>query len=132
MGFEFDIQYKEGVFNTSVDALSRKEGAELLVSLIDSNIPSLMDQIKACWDSDANLTKIISELNVDPSTHTKFSWAKGELRRKGKIVVGNNAELKQQIMHWMHNSAAGGHSGRDSTSARIKSLFFWKGLVKDV
>jgi hypothetical protein len=132
MGFEFDIQYKEGVFNTAADALSRKEGAELLVSLLDSNIPSLMDQIKASWDSDATLTKIISELHVDPSTHSKFSWANRELRRKGKLVVGNNVELKQQIMHWMHNSAAGGHSGRDNTSARIKSLFFWKGLVKDV
>jgi hypothetical protein len=128
----YAVQKWGAYLSHAADALSRKEGAELLVSLLDSNIPSLMDQIKASWDSDATLTKIISELHVDPSTHSKFSWANRELRRKGKLVVGNNVELKQQIMHWMHNSAAGGHSGRDNTSARIKSLFFWKGLVEDV
>lgn len=35
-------------------------------------------------------------------------------------------------MNWLHSSSAGGHSGHDSTATRIKYLFFWKGMSKDI
>lgn len=51
------------------------------------------------------------------------------IRRKGKLVVGPNGELKQVILHWLHNSGQGGHSGRDATLARVKSIFYWKEIT---
>lgn len=36
------------------------------------------------------------------------------------------------ILHWLHDSPIEGHSGRDVTAARVKSLFFWKGMAKDI
>ena len=56
----------------------------------------------------------------------------GELRRKGKLVVGNDVELKTHILKWLHDSAVGGHSGRDATLHRVKSLFFWPKMSLEV
>lgn len=42
------------------------------------------------------------------------------------------AELKNTILQWLHYSGSGGHSGRDSTHQRIKGLFNWKGMAKDI
>jgi len=56
----------------------------------------------------------------------------GQLRRKGKLVVGLEVALKNKILHWVHTSPQGGHSGRDAILKRLKQLFFWKGLAKSV
>lgn len=46
MGFEFDIQYKEGSSNSSVDALPVNEGAKLLPMLLDKAHPNLFGLIQ--------------------------------------------------------------------------------------
>lgn len=61
-----------------------------------------------------------------------FTWLHGKLKRKGKLVIGNNLELKNQLLTWLHCSKRGGHSGRDVTIQKVKSLFYWKGLMKEV
>jgi len=54
------------------------------------------------------------------------------LRRKGKSVVGRDQEVRRQILVWLHATTCGGHSGRDSTLHRVKSVVYWKGMTKDV
>ncbi|KAL8130174.1 hypothetical protein V2J09_019329 [Rumex salicifolius] len=66
--------------------------------------------------------KIISDLQEKPQSHSHFSFTNGELRRRGKLVVGNDPAVKLHIFKWLHDSAVGGHSGRDATLHRIKSL----------
>lgn len=61
MGFDFEIQYKEGSTNLAVDALSRKNGAELLPLLLNNANEGLLDSIKKCWAFDPILQQIISE-----------------------------------------------------------------------
>jgi hypothetical protein len=132
MGFEFEIHYKEGVSNIAADALSRKTGAEMLAILLDNGQTDLLGRIKASWSADAYLQQVIRALEVNPNSYPKFSWVNGELRRRGKLLVGNVSSLKDTILQWLHDSALGGHSGRDVTAARIKSLFYWKGMNKDI
>ncbi|KAL1220367.1 hypothetical protein V5N11_005992 [Cardamine amara subsp. amara] len=71
------------------------------------------------------MRKIISELNIDKASHPLFSFDNGELLRKGKLVVGNDEAVKLHILKWLHDSAVEGHSGRDATLHKIKSLFYW-------
>jgi hypothetical protein len=73
------------------------------------------------------MSQLISDLQAKPGTHPKFSWINGELRQRGKLVMGNVSSLKDTIFQWLHNSVIGGHSGRDITIARV-----WKGMRKDI
>lgn len=74
----------------------------------------------------------MTEIQSDSKSHPKFSFPDGELRRNDKLVIGDHETLKLQILKWLHDSAIGGHSGRDATLHRIKSLFIWRGMNKDV
>ncbi|GAU32562.1 hypothetical protein TSUD_218200 [Trifolium subterraneum] len=132
MGFEFEIHYKERVSNVAADALSRKTSAELLAILVNNGQTDLLGNIKASWSTDTYLQQVIRTLQANPSSYPKFSWVNGVLRRRGKLLVGNVPPLKETILQWLHDSSLGGHSGRDVTAARIKSLFYWKGMNKDI
>jgi len=35
-------------------------------------------------------------------------------------------------LKWLHDPSTGGHSDQDVTTARVKSLFFWREMVKDI
>lgn len=55
MGFDFEIQYKEGVDNVAADALSRKTGTELLPLMLNNAQEDLIVEIKASWTIDSNI-----------------------------------------------------------------------------
>lgn len=132
MGYEFEIHYKEGRDNVTADALSRIDGGELMSLVLNSIEPDLLQQIKSSWSGDMQLQKLTDELKQNPSSHPICSCQDITLRRKGKLVVGNSATVKSFILHWLHDSAIGGHSGRDNTAARVKALFYWKGMTRDI
>lgn len=132
MGFDFEIHYKEGLENRAADALSRNAAAELLPLMLDNGQEGLLSKIKDAWNSDLLLQQLIRDLQQNPASHPKFTWHREELRRKGKLVIGADPALQKIILHWLHDSSLGGHSGRDVTAARVKTLFFWKGMNKDI
>ncbi|PHT47946.1 hypothetical protein CQW23_12154 [Capsicum baccatum] len=59
MAFDFAIEYKKGVENKVVDALSRNPSAELLAISILGPHGSLLDQINISWTIDQHLEAII-------------------------------------------------------------------------
>lgn len=125
MGYTFEIQYKQGKENVAADALSRVSGSQLLHIAISQIHHGFYESQSRLWETDHNLKKIIDDLTTQPSKHSTYSFINGELRRKGKLVVGDDPAVNLHIFNWLHNSAVGGHSGQDSTLQRIESLFFW-------
>ncbi|KAL8144068.1 hypothetical protein V2J09_017100 [Rumex salicifolius] len=67
---------------------------------------------------DPMLQKLISELQLTPTSHPAYTYVNSELRRHGKLVIGNDSAVKLHIFRWLHDSAVGGHSGRDATLRR--------------
>lgn len=132
MGYTYEIQYKQGEENHAADALSRMTGSQLLSITLSQAHEGLFDSIKLLWQSDPHLIQVISEIKNNPTSHPAYSFANGELRRKGKLVVGDDAAVKLHILQWMHDSVSGGHSGRDATLQRIKALFFWSKMSLEV
>ncbi|GJY88377.1 retrotransposable element Tf2 [Tanacetum coccineum] len=84
------------------------------------------------WVQDVEMQALITKLQADPNSTPKFTWVDGQLRRKGRLVVGNDALLKQQIITYFHKGPLGGHSGVHVTAKKLADVFFWKGLRKMV
>jgi hypothetical protein len=64
--------------------------------------------------------------------HPHYTVLDGFLFRKHKLVIPSNPQIRTHILEWLHSSHQGGHSGIKASVARIKALFYWKGLSKDV
>lgn len=130
--FNYEIQYKQGKDNVAADALSRVEGSEILHMAMTVLECDLMKQIKDCYEEDAAVKQFIENLKQNPPVKKHFSLSQEILRRKNKIAIPQSVTLRNSILDWLHCSGQGGHSGRDVIVQRVRSLFYWKGLIKDI
>lgn len=124
MGLDYIIQYKSGSENLVIaDALSRVSGAEVLclaLSVIDSNLQQL---IQHSYELDINFQHLLQDLQNGVDL-PPFTLKDGLIRRKKKLFIGPDDNLKNSILQWLHSSGMGGHSRRDATLKRVKSLFY--------
>ncbi|KAH0633599.1 hypothetical protein KY284_036385 [Solanum tuberosum] len=126
------LDTKRGVDNKVADALSRVSGAELLALVVSPTGIDLFQAIVDSWSSDAELQQLITDLQTDPSTHKQFTWSQGHLRRKGKLVIGKDQNLRTEIMTLWHSGSQEGHSGVEATLKRLLTLFYWKHMRIDI
>ncbi|KAL8141108.1 hypothetical protein V2J09_007129 [Rumex salicifolius] len=112
MGYSYEIQYKQSKENCVADALSRAH-------------EGFYDSVKLLWHTDPHLQKLITELQANATSHPAFTFVNNELWFKGKLVIDNDQVVKLHILQCLHDSALGGHSSRDATLHRVKSLFYW-------
>ncbi|XP_042032392.1 uncharacterized protein LOC121779117 [Salvia splendens] len=132
MQFDYEIRYKKGCDNAVADALSRVPES-MIFALTSLIIPlELIEQIKESWKADQQIQLILNAKQTDTTSHPKFSWKNGELRRNGRLVVGNDVFLKAKILTIFHESATAGHSGVLGTYKRISALCYWPKMMKDV
>lgn len=82
--------------------------------------------------SRSKFQNVIDSIRLTKNPHKHYTFENDLWRRKGKLVVGDNAELRQQILQHFHDSAIGGHSRYEMTYRRIKDHFYWKGMQKEV
>lgn len=55
--------------------------------MLDLVVHDLLSKIKDSWYRDSKLAILISNLQLKHDPHHKYSWAKGELRRRGKLMI---------------------------------------------
>jgi hypothetical protein len=65
---------------------------------------------------------------VAPDSDSKFTLHNGILRSQGRIWLGPDLSLQQQIISALHDSPQGGHSRFPVTYRRVSSLFKWPGM----
>ncbi|GKB49139.1 retrotransposon-related protein [Tanacetum coccineum] len=56
----------------------------------------------------------------------------GQLLRKNKLVVGQDEQLKLELLTYFHASSVGGHSGVKVTTHKLCSFVYWKGMRKEI
>lgn len=99
--------------------------ASLATITFSTPINSILPKIEASWESDDQLKKMIGELQAQGEAGEGiFTCQGGILRRKGKMVVGNNAVLRRKIIQLMHDSTQGGHSEVLATTKRVTTFFY--------
>ncbi|GJU75008.1 retrotransposable element Tf2 [Tanacetum coccineum] len=98
--------------------------------IVDTN--ELVEADKATWFSDPVLHDVITSLQQGTSKKSKYTWTANELRRKGKLVVGNDEQLRLKLISHFQSSPTGGHSGVHATMKRLAAYFYWRGLKKMV
>lgn len=123
-GYDFEISYKKGSENRAADALSRLPMVDLVVLTFSTPVHSFMPEIQASWETDPELAAIIANLKVKGDVGGLYTWQGVVLRRKGKILTGKDAILRNKVIQLMHDTAQGGHSGALATAKRIGLCFF--------
>jgi len=132
MEFDFSIEYRQGKENMVAYALSRVEPVECQALITRQIQFVLLERIKLTWSTDPHLQKLISYLQHSAASHKHYSWLNDELKRKGKLVMGQDPTLIHDLLTWLHTSVVGGHSSRNATWQRVRSVLYWKGLFRDI
>jgi hypothetical protein len=89
-----------------VDALSRvKYFIQALTS--SAAVPTWATEIIGSYTSDEKCKQLIAALAVDPQSQPHYTFNKGLLRYKSKLVIGANPELRQSLLTSFHASELG-------------------------
>ncbi|GJW93819.1 ty3-gypsy retrotransposon protein [Tanacetum coccineum] len=91
----------------------------------------LYRRIVDSWEQDQALKALISKLQSSSNTHGHYTWHKQQLRRKGKLMVGNNEAVRIELLQQVHGRASGGHSRVKVTTHKLCSMFYWKKMRKE-
>lgn len=93
---------------------------------------NIFQRIKASWEIDTELEELIQKVQNQEEDLKGFTFHNQQLKRYGRLVMGNNEQLRQDIMQLWHRSPNGGHSGMENTYRRLSDLFYWKRIRDDV
>lgn len=129
MGYDYEILYKPGRENSAADALSRKQGSPVLQAIFTPQV-TLWDEIKAAATTDTYIQQM-GRLAVENPAGS-YTWRNGLLLYKGRIIVPDQANLRNQLLHEVHDTKVGGHSGILRTLKKLRSNFYWPGMHQSV
>lgn len=92
-----------------VDALSRRTEGPILVAITE---PSwhIWDEIRTWGKTCSYYAALRAKIHESPEAVTDYTERDGIIIHKGRTVVPANQELRQQILHHLHDSVVGGHS----------------------
>lgn len=91
-----------------------------------------IEEVLKTYEQDITCIQLIEKLSVAPTSVTNYTLMNGILRFKARIVIGDNGNMKAQLLQSFHQSALGGHSGERATYHRIKLIFSWPRMKQDV
>uniref|UniRef100_A0A0A9A0M3 Integrase catalytic domain-containing protein n=1 Tax=Arundo donax TaxID=35708 RepID=A0A0A9A0M3_ARUDO len=131
MNYNYKIEYKKGRENKAADALSRKPQPEIMMA-ISTSVPLWISDVLKSYEGDTKCKELLEQLSFNPQSFPNYTLTNGIMRFKGKIFVGNQTELKQQLITTFHDSELGGHSGERATYKRLKALFHWPGMRSEI
>lgn len=111
------VEYKKGVENRVVDALSRKDGweEEITLSLLSIPTASWVDELIQQYLEDGKLQQLMERWHRNDIDTRKFSLRAGLLLYKQKILLGSSPTIKGQVLLYVLNDPAAEHLSYDKT-----------------
>nr|GEW17881.1 hypothetical protein [Tanacetum cinerariifolium] len=109
--YEKEFLYKRGTENVAVDALSKIQGSPQLLSIVlSSDSSDVQQRIKDSWVTDNEIQALIKKLKARLASAKYHTWHDGLLLKKGKLCVGDDTSLQQDLIEYFHAGTLGGHS----------------------
>lgn len=130
VGLQFRFQYRRGLDNGAADALSRV-GKQFDIAALSTCQPTWVQEVANSYETDADAQERLQQLAVH-NPDDGYELYRGLIRRHGRLWIGANTATRTKLIAAMHNSAVGGHSGSTATYQRMRKLFDWRGLKRDV
>lgn len=112
LGYNYKVEYKKGIDNTAADALSCRPQEPAILALT-TVVPQWIQQVTDSYASDPHCMHLMEKLAVDPTAVQYTTFKNGLLRVKGKLLVGTNGPLRQQLLEAFRQSALGDILGRE-------------------
>ena len=78
LGLDYEIQYKKGVENQVIDALSRRHEATPKMALrsclaITTVKPGWIEELQRSYEGDLQCQDIMAQLLLDPTSHAEYT-----------------------------------------------------------
>lgn len=131
MGLDYVIQYRRGKENVVADALSCCQEGGMLAA-ITSVILDWVQEVIESYKHGTWAKELLEQLSVNGDCRPSYALSNGLIRYKGRLVIGENMTLRNQILQLLHNSPLGGHFGIKNTYKRVRKIFYWLQLKKSM
>lgn len=87
IGFNFEVLYKSGVSNRVADALSRKNGTEVILGALVTTTGVKWDELQKEIEQDTTIQDIKKGVQDPDKNYQGFHMLDGTLRFKGRYVI---------------------------------------------
>lgn len=131
MGFQYSVVYKKGATNRAADALSRRPSDEECTA-VSTVTPRWLETVIEGYAQDPQAQQLLQELSLTKSNGQGYSLEGGVLRHKGRVWLGTHKAAHDAVLQALNNSGLGGHSGSLVTYQKVKNLFSWPNMRKDI
>lgn len=130
-GLQYKIIYGKGSENSAADALSRHTHPDQCLS-VSSISHDWLSEVVDGYKADSVALTLLAQLALNPDSRPPYSLLNGVIRYESQIWLGSNTTLQHKVMEALHASPVGGHSGAPATYIKIKQIFFWKVMKRDI
>lgn len=113
------------------DVLSRREenGECRAVSVL---VPDWIKEVSRSYEGTSWAQELMTSLAAGGDEQKGYTLRAGLLRYRGRMVIGEDPELQTRILQALHASPIGGHAGLNVTYNKVRQLFYWVGMKKEV
>lgn len=128
VGYDYIVEYKKGVKNKVVDALSRRdeeaiEDANTIYRAVSIVEPKWLTEVKQMMEQSSFFQELQKKADQGILSTSKYKKLNGILFYKGRVLLDPTSELCRTIFHDHHAALGAGHSGYHRTPHRIKLSF---------
>lgn len=91
-------------------------------------VPQWITEVILSYQEDEQCNELEAKLRIDANSAPPYTLQNRIIRYHGRIYIGTNTNLKEQLFMSFHSSELGGHLGERATYQRMKLLIYWLGM----